>query len=252
MALLASCAGHQAQTEQSAESSPQSGALSGTPASPRSSAPSRTPASLRSSTLSRAPAKPWLNMPDMVSGTLPKLLSQTGAFAAVRSLQHNDTLLPYDLVQPFWSDGAIKTRFVALADAKVSFSPNGEWKFPPGTVFVKTFELPTDATDRNSKRRLETRLLVVDREGGVYGVTYKWRADLSDADLVAPEGLHEDISVRDAGGTRVQSWYYPSRADCIVCHNSHTNGVLGPKTRQMNRDLRYPDGITENQINGFT
>jgi mono/diheme cytochrome c family protein len=116
-------------------------------------------------------------------------------------------------------------------------------------VFVKTFELPIDARQPQSKRRLETRLLVMDRNGGVYGAVYKWRADLSDADLVAAEGLYEDVTIRDAaGGTHVQSWYYPSREDCLVCHNSHTQGVLGPKARQLNHDVRYPDGVTENQL----
>ena len=157
-------------------------------------------------------------------------------------------LLPYDLVVPFWSEGATKSRFVAIPEGKVSFSPTGEWAFPPGTVFVKTFELPVDAAQPQRTQRLETRLLVVDRSGGVYGTTYKWRADLSDAELLPPEGLNEDIAIRDAGGTHAQTWYYPSRKDCLVCHNSHTPGVLGPKTRQMNRDLRYADGTTENQL----
>ncbi|MEJ0035766.1 MAG: chitobiase/beta-hexosaminidase C-terminal domain-containing protein [Gammaproteobacteria bacterium] len=187
-------------------------------------------------------------MPDTASGGIPPLLSQTGAFAALRQLQPAKTLLPYDLVLAFWSDGAVKTRFAAIPEGKVAFSPTGDWTFPPGTVFVKTFELPTDATQPQQKRRLETRLLVMDRNGGVYGVTYKWRADLSDADLVPAEGLHEDIKVRDSAGTHVQSWYYPSREDCLVCHNSHTTGTLGPKTRQMNRDLHYADGVTENQL----
>jgi uncharacterized repeat protein (TIGR03806 family) len=187
-------------------------------------------------------------MPDMASGRIPALLSQTGAFADVRRLAPAKTLLPYDLVLAFWSDGAAKTRYVAIPEGKVAFSPTGEWTFPPGTVFVKTFELPTDATQPTVKRRLETRLLVVDRNGGVYGASYKWRPDLSDADLVAAAGLHEDITIRDANGTHVQSWYYPSRADCIECHNGHTKGPLGPKTRQMNRDVRYPNGVTENQL----
>lgn len=195
-----------------------------------------------------SPAKPWLNMPDTSNGSMPTLLSQTGAFIALPQLQPANLLLPYDLVISFWSDGASKTRFVAIPDSKVGFSPTGEWTFPPGTVFVKTFELPTDTTNPIRKRRLETRLLVVDRNGGVYGVTYKWRADLSDADLVGREGLHEDVTIRDAAGTHVQSWYYPSRADCLECHNRHTHGPLGPKTRQMNRDLHYPDGVTENQL----
>lgn len=188
-------------------------------------------------------------MPDTASGNLPRLLSQTGAFESVKQLTAAKTLLPYDLVLAFWSDAAVKARFVAIPDGKVAYSPNSDWKFPPGTVFVKTFELPIDATQPQVKRRLETRLLVIDRNGAPYGVSYKWRDDLSDAELVAPEGLHEDVKVRDANGsTRVQSWYYPSRADCLVCHNDHTTGTLGPKARQMNRDVRYPDGITENQL----
>lgn len=187
-------------------------------------------------------------MPEMASGNIPSLLSQTGAFADVRQLVPAKALLPYDLVLAFWSDGAQKTRFVALPEGKVGFSPTGDWTFPPGTVFVKTFELPTDATQSHLTRRLETRLLVVDRVGGVYGVTYKWRPDLSDADLVADEGSHEHIKIRDAAGSHVQSWYYPSRKDCLECHNSHTRGALGPKARQMNRDLRYPDGSSENQL----
>jgi uncharacterized repeat protein (TIGR03806 family) len=148
--------------------------------------------------------------------------------------------MPYDLAMAFWSDGAAKSRLVAIPDAKVAFTPRGEWTFPPGTVFVKTFEL--------GGRRLETRLLVLGREG-VYGVVYKWRPDLSDADLLPPEGLVENVSVRNSAGvSHEQEWLYPGRQDCLVCHNSHTQGALGPKTRQMNGDLRYPDGSTENQL----
>jgi hypothetical protein len=79
----------------------------------------------------RVPSKPWLNMPDTASGKIPALLSQTGAFASVRELKPAKTLLPYDLVLAFWSDGAVKARFVAIPDAKVGFSPTGDWKFPP-------------------------------------------------------------------------------------------------------------------------
>jgi uncharacterized repeat protein (TIGR03806 family) len=187
-------------------------------------------------------------MPETAAGNIPALLSQTGAFADVRTLKPAPGLLPYDLVLAFWSDGAAKSRFVAIPEGKVVFSSTGEWTFPPGTVFVKNFELPVDAARPSRTQRLETRLLVVDRNGGVYGVTYKWRADLSDADLLPSAGLNENIAVRDARGTHEQTWYYPSREDCLVCHNSHTKGPLGPKTRQMNRVLRYPDGITENQL----
>jgi mono/diheme cytochrome c family protein len=98
-------------------------------------------------------------------------------------------------------------------------------------LFVKTFEL---------KRRLETRLLVRDADGGVYGVVYKWRDDNSDADLLN-SSLTEQIDAR-------QSWYYPSRHDCLQCHNAGAGGVLGVKTRQINRSLTYSSGVTDNQI----
>jgi uncharacterized repeat protein (TIGR03806 family) len=196
----------------------------------------------------RLPTKPYLNMPHTAEGAPPALLSQTGAFSDLRALSPTPGLLPFDLNVPFWSDGASKSRYAAIPQGKVEFSAEGEWKFPPGTVFVKTFELPLDAAQPQRRRRLETRLLVVDGNGGVYGVTYKWRADLGDADLL-PASATENITVRDASGNpRTQAWYYPSREDCLTCHNSHTPGQLGPKTRQLNRELRYPDGSTENQL----
>jgi uncharacterized repeat protein (TIGR03806 family) len=196
----------------------------------------------------RVATKPFLNMPQTANGEMPRLLSQTGAFANVRTLTPERGMLPYDLVVPFWSDGAEKSRLVAIPEGKVGFSANGEWAFPRGTVFVKTFDLPTDAARRAVKRRLETRLLVLDGAGGVYGVTYKWRADLSDADLLGPDGVNEAVAIHDAVGQHTQTWSYPSRKDCVTCHNASTAGQLGPKTRQLNHAFAYPDGVTENEL----
>jgi uncharacterized repeat protein (TIGR03806 family) len=196
----------------------------------------------------RLPPPAYLRMPSRADGNLPALLSQTGAFTDARTLAPSKGLIPYDLVVAFWSDGAIKSRWVAIPNGKIKFSPTGEWRFPRGTVFVKTFELPTDATDPRAKRRLETRLLVCDDAGGVYGVVYKWRADGSDADLLATS-LTEDIPVKNAAGkVHTQTWYYPSRQDCLACHNARAGGVLGVKTRQMNHTLSYPSGITDNEL----
>jgi len=196
----------------------------------------------------RIESKPYLNMPSTPSGAIPKLLSQTGAFKDVRNLVPVDALIPYDLVVPFWSDGARKLRYVAVPKGKIKFAPTGEWAFPAGTVFVKTFELPVDARDPTVKRRLETRLLMVGADSQVYGVVYRWRADLTDADLL-PDSLSEDIPLHGAdGSTHRQTWYYPSRKDCITCHTARAGGVLGPKTRQMNHDFVYPSGATDNEL----
>jgi uncharacterized repeat protein (TIGR03806 family) len=196
----------------------------------------------------RIAAKPYLNMPARADGKIPQLLSQTGVFSDTRRRIPNEALIPYDLIVAFWSDGASKTRWVAIPNEKIEFSASGQWIFPAGTVFVKNFDLPVDATDPSAKRRLETRLLVRDSAGGVYGVTYKWRADESDADLL-PGSLHEDISVKTATGeARRQTWYYPSRKDCLTCHTTGAGGVLGVKTRQLNHDFSYPSGVTDNEL----
>ncbi|HEX4265629.1 MAG TPA: chitobiase/beta-hexosaminidase C-terminal domain-containing protein [Verrucomicrobiae bacterium] len=196
---------------------------------------------------SRPAPHAYLSLPARGDGKLPPLLSQTGAFSDIRNLTPDQTLIPYDLIVPFWSDGAVKLRWASVPDEKIKFSPTGEWVFPNGTVFVKTFELPVDETNPNIKRRLETRFIVRDETGGVYGVTYKWRADNSDADLLATN-LTEAIPITTATGVRTQMWYYPNRQDCLTCHTPNAGYVLGVKTRQLNRELSYPSGITDNEL----
>ncbi|HWW02560.1 MAG TPA: chitobiase/beta-hexosaminidase C-terminal domain-containing protein [Candidatus Acidoferrum sp.] len=194
-----------------------------------------------------------LLMPDREDGAIPRLLSQTGAFESTGDLAPCEGLVPYDINVPFWSDGAAKTRWMCLPNnvsshnRKIGFHPEGEWTFPNGTVFVKHFELPIDETRPEAKRRLETRLLVCNATGSVYGVTYKWRPDNSDAELLS-SNLAETILIKTATGTRTQTWYYPSRQDCRICHTDKAGGVLGVKTRQINRPVALANGTVENQL----
>ena len=92
-------------------------------------------------------------------------------------------------------------------------------------------------------RRLETRLLVVDRRGTGYGVTYRWKADGSDAELLT-EGFSEEI-VR---GDRKQTWFYPSRNDCLTCHTKTAGFVLGANTRQLNHPSTDPAGKSNENL----
>jgi uncharacterized repeat protein (TIGR03806 family) len=187
--------------------------------------------------------------PPPPSHPLPKLLSQTGVFSDLKNMTPQDFLIPYNVNSPLWSDGAVKSRWMSLPEnTHIHFSSAGEWQFPDGTVFVKTFQLHVDDMDSNILRRLETRLIVRDTNGYVYGASYKWRPDYSDADLVNA-GTNEDISIKTAeGGVRVQHWFYPGRQDCLTCHTPAAGGVLGVKTRQLNGDYTYPNGVTDNQL----
>ena len=179
----------------------------------------------------------------------PLLLSQTGAFTNTPNLIPSPVLIPYTVNSPLWSDGAVKRRWMALAtNATIRFGPAGEWSFPNGSVFVKHFELPVNDTNTNIVRRLETRFLVRETNGAAYGITYKWRPDNSDADLMV-NALSENITITTATGTRVQQWYYPGRADCLRCHTPAAGYVLGVSTRQLNGNLTYPGtGVTDNQL----
>jgi glucose/arabinose dehydrogenase len=199
---------------------------------------------------------PYLNMPHTGDQPLPARLSQTGTFLDVTNLLTAPSLIAYDVNSPLWSDGANKLRWLGLPNSgppftpaeQIGFAPTGEWTFPNGTVFVKHFELATDETNPSLRRRIETRVLVRDANGAVYGATYKWRSDDSDADLVT-NSLNEDIVITNISGVRTQTWYYPSPADCLFCHRPVANYVLGVKTRQLNGDHLYAEsGVTDNQL----
>lgn len=202
---------------------------------------------------SRPAVAPYFNgvMPTTAQGgQFPLLLSQTGAFTDLATLTPSLSLLPFTVNSPLWSDSAVKSRWMAVPDGQqIGFVAAGDWSFPNGTVFVKNFELVINELS-GERKRLETRFLVRDANGEVYGVTYKWRADNTDADLLSANGLDENVNITTASGAvRVQKWSYPSRADCLFCHNPAAHYVLGVKTHQLNGDLTYAaTGRTDNQL----
>ncbi len=129
---------------------------------------------------------------------LPATLSATGLFSNLATMTPSPKLIPYELNAPFWSDGAIKTRWATVPNSTtVGFAPSGEWTFPAGSVLVKHFDLANSDVDPNSRRHLETRVIVKKNDGSVYGATYKWRTDQTDADLL-DGALTESIPIATA------------------------------------------------------
>jgi uncharacterized repeat protein (TIGR03806 family) len=188
-----------------------------------------------------------LNVPADPNG-LPPLLSQTGVFRSLGDLSPNPGFIPYDVNSPLWSDGAAKRRWVAVPSGHaIGFSPTGSWSFPAGTVFVKHFELTPEVTGRPAKR-LETRLLVVTGPDVGYGVTYRWRPDGQNAELMR-NGITEDVP---ADSTRAVKWSFPSRSECLACHTTTAGFVLGVNTRQLNGPCHHPEtGVTDNQLRAW-
>ncbi|MEM6632597.1 MAG: PA14 domain-containing protein, partial [Bacteroidota bacterium] len=190
---------------------------------------------------------------------IPQLLSQTGAFANLTTLEPNGGIIPYDMITALWSDGAEKYRWLAVPNdgahnstaENIVWSEEGEWGFPVGSVFIKHFEIQIDKRNVNSIRRLETRFLI-HGETGYYALTYRWRPDGTDAELLEAS-FEDNLTITETdGSTRPQTWYYPSRSECFVCHTEASGRVLGPKTRHLNRDILYPStGLVGNQVETY-
>lgn len=200
----------------------------------------------------RQDAVPYLAFPATPPGSdfsaVPPLLSQTGAFNDVVSLEPSPQLVPFEPIATLWSDGALKSRWVALpTGATIGWSPTQNWAYPDGAVLVKHFELPIDQANPSLTRRLETRFMVKTPVGW-YGLTYRWRSDYSDADLLMT-ALDENFAVAQAGGgTSTQTWTYPSPSDCLTCHTPGSGGVLSTKTGQLNAHFEYAQDKIDSQL----
>jgi len=182
---------------------------------------------------------------------LPPTLADVGAFSDLTALTPQAGIVPYDLNVPFWSDNAIKTRWVSVPNTSqtIGFSPTGNWSFPTGTVWIKHFELELTNGVPSSRKRLETRF-IVRNTNGVYGITYRWDS-LTNATLV-PEGGTDDVFTINVGGIlHTQIWHYPSRSECLACHTTAGGYGLGFRTEQLNRNYTY-GSFTTNQISALS
>ncbi len=181
-------------------------------------------------------------IPENESPEIPGTLRETGVFTDPATLQTRPNLVPYEINAPFWSDHAIKRRWIALpAGQTPHLTSDGSLVFPTGTVWVKHFDLELTNGVPESRRRLETRLLVRS-SAGVYGVTYRWGDSLTNALLVPAEGLDEPFVIHDGNAVRTQVWHYPGRGECLRCHNPHAGFALGYTPAQLNRQLNTPEG----------
>lgn len=179
----------------------------------------------------------------------PTQLSDTGLFASTVDLQPASGFIPYDVAAPLWSDYSSKQRWIAIPDGeRITFSSDGSWQFPVGTILLKHFGMEMVAGDPASERRLETRVLVHQNIGWV-GATYRWNNGQTDATLLQA-AASEVLTVADAsfpGNVRNQTYHYPSPTQCLRCHSLAAGRVLGVRTRQLNSFYNY-DGVEDIQI----
>jgi len=150
----------------------------------------------------------------------PRTLSASGCVQPSDPTAPAAELVAYDVALPFWSDGADKSRFVAVPPGeRIDVGADGRFVLPVGSVVVKAFA--------RADQTVETRLLVRHDDGAWAGYSYAWREDGSDADLVV-DGL---VAPVDDG-----AWVYPAIEDCAWCHGEAAGGTLGLRTEQLTDD----------------
>ncbi len=162
---------------------------------------------------------------------VPTKLSDTRLFKDLATLTPSSALKPYSIRSPLWSDGAAKQRWAYVPSGKTAeMQPDGGLELPAGTMLVKQFDLPAETQPANGRtRRIETRVIVVGAQD-TYGVSYRWKDDGSDAELVLESAT---VRIEDANAAESREWHFPSSGECWSCHRSE-NRVLGFNGRQMN------------------
>ena len=166
----------------------------------------------------------------------PATLSATGAFSSLTTLAPRPGIVAYEPNVSFWSDHAQKRRWFSIPAlaSKMAWSPDSAWTFPDGQVWIKHFDIETERGNAATKRRLETRFLVKNA-AGAYGITYKWRADGTEADLVGDTGLDEALTIIENGSPVSQTWRYPSRTASIpgsstaARYSAHRRRIRSPR-----------------------
>lgn len=170
---------------------------------------------------------------------IPQLLSQTGCVDPLNPQVASQGMIPYGVRSELWSDGADKTRWIALPNgASIDIQNDGDFSFPNGSVLMKTFLFQGSP--------VETRLLKHHDDGSWAGYTYEWTADRANATLVPDGG--KNVQVLDNAGVAI-GWRFPSRGECLICHTQAADFVLGPEIAQLNYNFAYPStGRIGNQL----
>jgi hypothetical protein len=140
-------------------------------------------------------------------GGIPEDLSCTGLYSDWTTKTIASDVAAYTPGLVFWSDGAVKSRWIYLpAASRIDTTDPDNWVFPAGTKIWKQFVVEL----------VETRLLWKQPTGFIF-LVYRWSADGSSARRL------------ETGETNVNGTTYeiPSTVACYRCHGGRPDSVLG-------------------------
>ncbi len=172
----------------------------------------------------------------------PKFLSEFGFFQDMRNQIPAESVHPYSLVSPLFSDQTDKLRFVYVPEGeRLGYVKNKVFIFPVGSTLIKTFAY----LNKNSaldQQLLETRLLI-NTNSGWKAISYVWNENQTDARR-SIAGATIPTSFIDSDGKTVDVRYRaPNQNQCKECHQvNKVMTPIGPKARNMHKAVNYHSG----------
>lgn len=151
-------------------------------------------------------------------------------------------VLPYDLINPLFSDFAKKKRFIWMPSS-VKGSYTGDHNvinFPVGTVLIKNFYFE-NVQPENNTRVLETRLMIRKNEGWIFA-NYIWNEQQTEA-VLNLDGAYAPLEWMEDGELKSVNYRIPAGPECHTCHKTGEVPIpIGPKPRNINKLYTYHDG----------
>lgn len=156
-------------------------------------------------------------------------------------------VLPYDLINPLFSDYSKKNRFLWMPQTEKAYyiSDYEVFNFPTGTILIKNF-LYDMVAPLNERKNIETRLMIKKSDGWIFA-NYVWNEEQNEA-VYDLDGSNVEIEWIENGVSNIVNYRIPSGSECITCHKVYDTSIPnGIKPKNINKVFNYGDQ-TINQI----
>ena len=179
-----------------------------------------------------------------------KRLSEYNFFSNPINQLPSEQVVPYELITALFSDYTDKHRFVYVPNGMTAaYNDDEVFDFPVGTALIKTFSYQkTDGTEL----LLETRLLL-HKDNGWDALTYVWDMSKGDAYLALGGKTIDVRNVITPSDSNYIRYRVPNKNQCKECHlKNDAIEPIGPKPRNINKQIVYKDDVKRNQIDHWT
>ena len=179
-----------------------------------------------------------------------KRLSEYNFFSNSINQLPSEQVVPYELITALFSDYTDKHRFVYVPNGMTAaYNDDEVFDFPVGTALIKTFSY--QKAD-GSELLLETRLLL-HKDNGWDALTYVWDMNNGDAYLALGGKTIDVRNVIIPSDSNYIRYRVPNKNQCKECHlKNDAIEPIGPKPRNINKQIVYNDDVIRNQIDHWT